>query len=910
MSSSPQARRRPPRGKNRNDDESADLGGSGKLPASTEATILESDSEAMQGIEMTDETREDERSQDRPWSQSRNLQVKSTSPQQSTQVSSSIRAPPQRLASLHSRTGGVIASQQSLSPPTSPKVTAAAAVAAERRPQPLKFKPKSFIRRSAAEREAVERAEAERRHERHAAEHRTINSHGRPGRGGPDGRGRGGGLVAERAGNRRFPTDRFQPSRHASGVLGGAEIRERVRATREKRDGNVVGNDVGDRSVLVGGTAESVAGEGGKGKGKGREKGSKSGTKVKPEIDRASDVNVGKTTSKTSTKGKSARQAKVKKEDDVPRYASVEEESESDAGEKINIEYISILSSEDEEHVDNFEVTHTAKGKQRENPTGASKPKGSWMMRPVLIERQDHIERTVGVNTEASSLPAAELRKRAKEREATGKYRGSDEEDANMEVLSNVKPGGRRKPKDVEFVKDERKWKGVWERNDTDEGSGEVRIKSEYEEGTETLDPEQQLGSSFTGVSNGEDPDDDFSAEKTLCSPKGLQVPDNVRSILKELGVDDGLDEKLGRGELPQVPGYTWKKEDIWSDFDQIGYVHALEDTNDHGPSSQIIPWKDIQQLPEGYEWRCETQCQDHEDETWVSLSKDLPSLPPGYIWYSEEVSLGSTLEDDLIGWEPVGGGFHAVKGSINGQIRNRLETGDEGGDFEAINTALAEIRGLRDDYMARNISAQSSSTVKPTSASSKPVGTKDNSMLAQQSYIVQLPPLVPSLRDALTKPQSPKAERHPKVEPTTVPTNPFNTHPKDAASIDPEHDDPAHVPGIPEPKIYNAYTQTSSGLSMTSGHVGTLTFLENGQTLASWGFGQEKVRFEISTSGNTGFLSQEVLVTEYERTTTKVEESAEWEEIVKIGGEGREAMAMGRVSGGFVGVPDWGDLL
>ena len=247
----------------------------------------------------------------------------------------------------------------------------------------------------------------------------------------------------------RWKAERFNLSHEASGHLGGSTIQDGT-TSRIRRGGGLRSATIGS-SVSASPHVTSRA---------------KKEPTVKPEKDKDGDIVMGSSTSKS-------KRPKVKKEEQGLTYISSETELDSEEGERVNIEDIStinLVSSEDEdEELD--QRSRTLKGKGRE----ATPRVFNSNLMPVRIQRQEHVERAVGVNTEASSLTSAELRRRAKARaETEGSLFLPEQEE--VDALSLARPKVKRKPKDVEFVRDERKWKGVYQEDDKE---GMIKIKTE-----------------------------------------------------------------------------------------------------------------------------------------------------------------------------------------------------------------------------------------------------------------------------------------------------------------------------------------------------------------------------------------------------------------------------------------------
>lgn len=338
-----------------------------------------------------------------------------------------------------------------------PASNSSAADGSDPRPTGLKFKPKSFIRRSKEEREAEEKAEAERRAARQAAERTSSTSD----RGGNYGRARGRGQRGGFGDMSRWKNERFNLSHEASGHLGGSTIQESATSKTRRGGGLRSGTSGPSESASTNGTSRVT---------------------VKPEKDKDGDVLMGSSTSKS-------KRTKVKKENQGPTYISSEGELDSDGGERVNIEdinTINLVSSEDEGE-EPVQRSRISKGKRRE---ATPRVPGSNLM-PVRIQRQEHVERAVGVNTDASSLTSAELRRRAKTRADAGGSLFLPEED-EADVLSATKPKIKRKPKDVEFIRNERKWKGVYQ--DEDDKDGTVRIKDELKDDTDVVMIDMPMG--------------------------------------------------------------------------------------------------------------------------------------------------------------------------------------------------------------------------------------------------------------------------------------------------------------------------------------------------------------------------------------------------------------------------------
>ncbi|KAL8656874.1 MAG: hypothetical protein Q9226_002484 [Calogaya cf. arnoldii] len=312
----------------------------------------------------------------------------------------------------------------------------------------LKVQPKSAVRRSKEEREATEKAEAERIQARLTASGTlsSLNAN----RGGAQNRGTARGALGGTS--RQWQSERYATS-GAAGFLGGAtpaeDKRQRELAARSRGGGQ--------NTMLTGLSRET------------------SDVRSSPKVKKETGARTGKAKDKDGDTVMSGnvsvklRTTKVKKEQGGLADEPSDDDSFglADEGKKIDIEKINVVS-EDEVS----DGSDKGKGRERER---APKPPGSSFMRPIRIDRHDHEERIVSVNTEASSLTSAELRRRAK---ARGQAQGSLFLPETMGLVEDrTKRGkGNAKGRDIEFVRDERKWQGVYQ--DEDEND-DTKVKEE-----------------------------------------------------------------------------------------------------------------------------------------------------------------------------------------------------------------------------------------------------------------------------------------------------------------------------------------------------------------------------------------------------------------------------------------------
>lgn len=308
-----------------------------------------------------------------------------------------------------------------------PRKKLAAPEASDSRPASLKFQPKSAARRTKEEREAAERAETERRQQRFgdtgAALPRTSGD-----RGGFKGVGRG--TFA--------PT--FTTRAEASGHLGGSSIVEGGGSKKASRGGGLFSRVSGPSTSTSTKVGPSRA---------------KNHATVKAERDKDGDVVMG-----TSSTGK---RVTFKREEERPTHYSSDSEPDIAEGPRVNIEHINLISDEDTDG-ERLEVPNQDKGKEYEVVIKKETKIPGWALKPVRIDRLEHVERAAGVViTDPNSMTSTELRRRAKERaDAQGSLFISDDEESQP-VKTAPKAKAVKKAKDVEFVRDERRWKGVYQ---------------------------------------------------------------------------------------------------------------------------------------------------------------------------------------------------------------------------------------------------------------------------------------------------------------------------------------------------------------------------------------------------------------------------------------------------------------
>ena len=339
-------------------------------------------------------------------------------PQDVMQISSILRPPTtgsagppprQRLASLN------------------PRRKLPAPEASDSRPAGLKFQPKSAARRTKEEREAAERAETEKRQQRFGDSSAALSR-----------------STGDRGGFRGVGRGTFAPTvttrAEASGHLGGSSIEEGGGRKKATRGGGLFSRVAGPSTSTSAKVGPSRA---------------RSQAAVKAEKDRDGDVVMG-----SSSTGKRVA-FKRGEEERLTHYSSDSEPDEAE-GPRVNIEHINLISDEETDG-EQAEVSNQDKGKEHEVETKKENKIPGWTLKPVRIDRLEHVERAAGiVVADPNSMTSTELRRRAKERaDAQGSLFISDDEKPQP-AKSAPKAKAVKKSKDVEFVRDERRWKGVY----------------------------------------------------------------------------------------------------------------------------------------------------------------------------------------------------------------------------------------------------------------------------------------------------------------------------------------------------------------------------------------------------------------------------------------------------------------
>lgn len=444
-------------------------------------------------------------------------------------ASSSSRPPVQRLESLNRRN-------------PSEGFSVVGSIGAPSAKPTLKFKPKSVIRRSKEERDAQERLELEKQQAREAAAGAGGQESSRGGAAGKAivrgarGRGAFGGPMRG--------TGRWQGHGDREGAMSGPF-----------GAGFISREEMAKKKVVRGGDRFSISAS------EGRSTRVKNEPGFKADKDVDGDVVIGE--------GSTSGGTRIKTEDPGAMYISSDDEEHQNEGPRMNIEQINLVSDEEDD-----EESSLNKGKGRATTGGTS----GWVLKPIRIDRKEHIERAVGVNTDASSMTSAELRKRAMERGDKGDSLFLPM-DGDEEVEKPKK--AREKSRDVEFLKDERKWKGVYQDEKEMDNDDEAKIKEEPMEDDEdsTIDLAAVLRSR-PNTNNAETP----------ALPAAPPEPESVESQVKP---KPKRRRKLKFKETKPVLQTEEDRQEWARHEEDIRLLDQELRLMDTGPTSMLAPTKD-----------------------------------------------------------------------------------------------------------------------------------------------------------------------------------------------------------------------------------------------------------------------------------------------------------------------------
>ncbi|KAH9877773.1 hypothetical protein J1614_002990, partial [Plenodomus biglobosus] len=219
------------------------------------------------------------------------------------------------------------------------------------------------------------------------------------------------------------------------------------------------------------------------------------------------------------------------------------------------------VSSEEEEDAEfprrDIDLIEISSDENEDKSTVAPSRRGTRTTLPVRIGRKEHQERTVGINTDASSETAAKILEKA---EATGEI-------SAKAVSQSTSRKGKGKAKEVEITGERKPFRGVWQ----DADDSEVFVKTETISDNEAMADSEQAGLSHKAPPATEDEGSAPSNAERKSKIRAKIMPEpilqtdedraewaryqsNLHSIRAELGpeetsaVDDNGDTQMADG--------------------------------------------------------------------------------------------------------------------------------------------------------------------------------------------------------------------------------------------------------------------------------------------------------------------------------------------------------------------------
>lgn len=225
------------------------------------------------------------------------------------------------------------------------------------------------------------------------------------------------------------------------------------------------------------------------------------------------------------------------------------------------------MSSDDEDLADiprrDIDLIEISSDEDEGKPRSAPAQRGARTALPVRIGRKEHQERTIGINTEASSETSAKILERAESS-------GQSLKDVASEQTSR-KP--KSKSKDVEITGSRKQFKGVWH----DSEDSDVVVKTEPTSEDENMADAEQVGLSDAPAQPAEkqEPQSPDAERKPKLKKKSIAEPvlqtdedraewarfqSNLRHIRAELGPEEipQVDES---GDVPMTDAANAEKK-------------------------------------------------------------------------------------------------------------------------------------------------------------------------------------------------------------------------------------------------------------------------------------------------------------------------------------------------------------
>ncbi|KAI9676766.1 MAG: hypothetical protein M1829_002861 [Trizodia sp. TS-e1964] len=254
---------------------------------------------------------------------------------------------------------------------------------------------------------------------------------------------------------------------------------------------------------------------------------------------------------------------KIKREHYELEYGSSDDD-DPDEGPRLDITNISLLTDDE----DGTQL-NSAEWERAGDPSF----RPSAGLKPIRIDRTEHKERGLAVNLDPATISAT-LRRKAQDR--------NDDDDGLFiplcAELDTRRKRANRKTKDIEFLRDERKWRGVY-----DDDNQEDHVKTEpLEEPINILGDIAVANISGAEVSHGEQTD----------AALGSIFPEEQKNITET--------KRRKHRRLNLTAGYiiqTDEDEQEWTRYEND--VHLLADELGHLSSSTAVPAEAIGDGPD-----------------------------------------------------------------------------------------------------------------------------------------------------------------------------------------------------------------------------------------------------------------------------------------------------------------------
>ncbi|CAN9238761.1 unnamed protein product [Alternaria alternata] len=239
----------------------------------------------------------------------------------------------------------------------------------------------------------------------------------------------------------------------------------------------------------------------------------------------------------------------------------------SGGGSSIKREDGGLVSSDDEDLADiprrDIDLIEISSDEDETKAKSAPSQRGPRTALPVRIGRKEHQERTIGINTEASSETSAKILEQAESSGQSPKNVASEQ--------TSRKP--KNKSKDVEITGSRKQFKGVWH----DSEDSDVVVKTEPTSEDENMVDAEQVGLSDAPAQSSEkqEPSSPNAERKPKLKKKSIAEPvlqtdedraewarfqSNLRHIRAELGPEE-IPQVDGSGDVPMTDAANTEKK-------------------------------------------------------------------------------------------------------------------------------------------------------------------------------------------------------------------------------------------------------------------------------------------------------------------------------------------------------------